>query len=95
MIEPSRWSGALQPPDPFSRNDYDLQPVFCPGTWTRKDGRFGACTKLIDRREVLLDGAVHEYKCPHCSCLYTYRFSSTGDVVVLSMQHPPAKRGHE
>jgi hypothetical protein len=84
----------LSSPEAPSRNDYDLRPVLCPGTFRAKDGKDWPCPNLIDRREVLRDLAVHEYKCPRCLCLYTYRFNADGEVVVLSMQQPPPRRGH-
>lgn len=84
----------MQSPDLISRNDYDLRPVLCPGTFRAKDGHYWPCPNLIDRREVEKDQAVHEYKCPRCLCLYVYRFNDTGEVVVLSMQQPPPKRGN-
>jgi hypothetical protein len=78
----SKWVTLLQP---SSRNDYDLRPVRCPGRIKYPSGEFGFCPAIIDRREVMLDRAVHEVKCQRCGCLYTYRLNDQGDLVLLSM----------
>lgn len=89
MRERSNWVTPLQP---RSRNDYDLTPVPCPGTYTGKFGDELPCGKLIDRREVKNDRAVHEYRCPGCLCLYTYHFNDGNDLVVLSLLKPPPRQ---
>lgn len=83
----------MQSHEAASRNDYDLKAVMCPGTYLSRDGRIWPCPNLIDRREVGRDRAIHEYKCPRCLCLYMYRLDVDGNVVIISIQHPPPKRG--
>ena len=75
-----------------SRNSYDLTPVRCPGKYWFPPGVLGPCPVLIDRREVVLDKAVHEARCQKCKCLYVYEFNERGELVVLSMLIPPRKR---
>lgn len=76
----------------FSRNEYILTPVRCPGEIEFADGEIKSCTVLIDRREVDEDKAVHENKCMRCDSLYVYRFNERGELVVLSMTKPPPKK---
>jgi hypothetical protein len=88
------WS-RVSPMQMLSRNTYDLTPVRCPGQFRARDDELRPCTVMIDRREVDKDRAVHEHKCSRCESLYAYRFNGEGLLVVLSMLHPPPRRGRE